>query len=40
MGRQKKSPAEDDIFSSLASSIGGEILSNLDTAKYFVDTGN
>ena len=40
MGRQKKSSAEDDIFSSLASSIGGEILSNLDTAKYFVDTGN
>ena len=39
MGRQKKSD-ESDIFSSLASEIGGEILGNLDSAKYFVDTGN
>ena len=40
MGRQKKSDAVDDIFNNLASEIGGEILGNLDTAKYFVDTGN
>ena len=39
MGRQKKSD-DSDIFSSLASEIGGEILGNLDSAKYFVDTGN
>ena len=40
MGRQKKASSEDDIFSSLASEIGGEILGNLDCAKYFVCTGN
>lgn len=39
MGRQKKSE-DSDIFSSLANEIGGEILGNLDSAKYFVDTGN
>jgi recombination protein RecA len=39
MGRQKK-VEEDDIFNTLANQIGGEILGNLDTAKYFVDTGN
>ena len=41
MGRQKKnSDDENNIFNDLASEIGGEILGNLDTAKYFVDTGN
>ena len=39
MGRSKK-VAEDDIFSTLSEEIGGEILSNLDVAKYFIDTGN
>lgn len=39
MGRLKKN-SEDDIFSNLANEIGGDILGNLDSAKYFVDTGN
>jgi len=39
MGRSRKI-AEDDIFSTLSQEIGGEILGNLDVAKYFIDTGN
>jgi len=42
MARPKKNAVveADDIFSSLSSEIGGEILGNLDVAKYFIDTGN
>lgn len=39
MARTKKI-ADDDIFSTLTQEVGGEILGNLDVAKYFVDTGN
>lgn len=39
MARPKKI-AEDDIFSTLTQEVGGEILGNLDVAKYFIDTGN
>ena len=41
MGRSKKTSANEfDIFESLKEEVGGEILGNLDAAKYFVDTGN
>ena len=39
MARPKKI-ADDDIFSTLTEEVGGEILGNLDVAKYFIDTGN
>jgi len=41
MGRSKKTSVNEfDIFESLKEEVGGEILGNLDAAKYFVDTGN
>jgi len=41
MGRAKKNTINEfDIFESLKEEVGGEILGNLDAAKYFVDTGN
>ena len=41
MARTKKTVANEfDIFSSLKDEVGGEILGSLDTAKYFIDTGN
>jgi recombination protein RecA len=41
MGRSKKNAVNEfDIFESLKEEVGGEILGNLDAAKYFVDTGN
>ncbi len=41
MGRSKKNAINEfDIFESLKEEVGGEILGNLDAAKYFIDTGN
>lgn len=44
MGRPKKNNANvsemDEMFSELASDTGGEVLEQLDTVKFFIDTGN
>lgn len=40
MGRKKLENAGDDFFSSLAKETGGDILNDIDSVNYFVDTGN
>jgi RecA/RadA recombinase len=40
---KKKNPAEffsDDLFESIASQTGGDILDSIDSIKYFIDTGS
>lgn len=40
MGRKKLENNGDDFFSSIAKETGGDILSDIDSVNYFVDTGN
>lgn len=40
MGRKKLENAGDDFFSSIAKETGGDILNDIDSVNYFVDTGN
>lgn len=41
MARSKKNEDDDDIFSTLASTTGGEVIGETEKAsKYFIDTGN
>jgi len=36
----KKTRSDDDLFQDLAAATGGEVLGEIDTVAYFVDTGN
>jgi hypothetical protein len=41
MARQKKDSASlDNLFTDIASATGAELVSELDQARYFIDTGN
>lgn len=40
MAKKKTDLTEEDLFAQIAKETGGDILSKLDSVKYFVDTGN
>jgi len=40
MAKKKATKTEEDLFAQIAASTGGEVLQDMDSVKYFVDTGN
>ena len=40
MAKKKNESSMDDFFSSMAKATGGDVLNEIDSVKYFIDSGN